>query len=398
MSETILYGFIGDQRGRKVITGVINTEDLINIYEIDVWKPGKSIEEQGCQRHPVQSHFRKIGRKMKESNSWLPTSITLSANLRRGDHDNENSVRIEILDENKKLVKIVIPVGHKVRVVDGQHRILGLEYAIVELKQFELRNFQLPFVLMIVNDRIDEISSFYDINSTPKRVSTDLALQLLNEMKQNTNMKLTKGEKWKLVALNVSMALNKKADSVWYNNISVGQIKDGEIASSTSFVTSLKPILEISFVKKIWENNLDEIEAGERIADLVSAYWNALKLLMPDAFPNGKEEKEAWVVQKTPGFFSWHMVAPFVIDEYMIKREKIKEFTAESIADFIRSYADRSVKEYDEFWKASNREAGVTGGDASRANSQKAFKELADQIKDEIESNYSEYAEADIVF
>lgn len=395
MSETTLYGFIGDQRGRKVITGVINTEDLINIYEIDVWKPGKPIEEQGCQRHPIPSHYRKIGRKLKEQNSWLPTSITLSANINRD--QTINSIKLESTS-TPNLVKITVPEGHKVRVVDGQHRILGLEYAIMDLKQFELRKFQLPFVMMIVNDRLDEITSFYEINSTPKRVSTDLALQLLNEMKQNKDMKLTKGEKWKLVALNVSMALNEKSDSVWQNNISIGQIKDDEIASSTSFVTSLKPILEISFVKKIWENTLDEQDAGERIANLVNAYWNALKILMPDAFPDTKEEKDKWVIQKTPGFFSWHMVAPFVIDEYMVKREKIREYTPESIAEFIGKYADRSVKDYDEFWKASNREENVQGGDASRANSQKAFKELAKQIQDEIESNYAEYEEADITF
>ncbi|MGG0741247.1 hypothetical protein, partial [Niallia taxi] len=274
----------------------------------------------------------------------------------------------------------------------------GLQYAINDLKQSDLKKFEIPFVLMIVNDRIDEITSFYDINSTPKRVSTDLALQLLNEMKINTNMKLSKTEKWKLVALNVSMALNAKPDSVWYKNISVGQIKDDEIASSTSFVTSLKPVLEISFIKKLWENALDEKESGERIADLVNTFWNALKELMPDAFPETKDEKDNWVIQKTPGFFSWHMVAPFVIDEYMVKREKVKEFTKEEIASFIGKYADRSVKDYDGFWKASNRELGVQGGDASRANSQKAFKELADQIKDEIESNYYEYESADIVF
>ncbi|MFJ5772541.1 hypothetical protein, partial [Psychrobacillus sp. NPDC093180] len=131
---------------------------------------------------------------------------------------------------------------------------------------------------------------------------------------------------------------------------------------------------------------------------LVNAYWNGLRQLMPDAFPDTPEEKDKWVIQKTPGFFSWHMVAPFVIDEYMVKREKVKEFTPETIAEFIQKYADRIVKDYDEFWKASNRDEGIQGGEASRANSQKAFKELADQIKDEIESNYAEYEEADIIF
>src|SRR5690606_20324017 len=121
VAETVLYGFVGNQRGRKVITGVINTDDLIRLHEIDVWTPGKPIEEQGSQRHPIQSHFRKIGRKMKEGKTWLPTSVTLSANLGSGDEATKNSIRIEDTDI-PNLVKIIIPKGNKVRVVDGQHR------------------------------------------------------------------------------------------------------------------------------------------------------------------------------------------------------------------------------------------------------------------------------------
>lgn len=396
MIETVLYGFVGTQRDRMVVTGVINTEDLIRLHEIDVWTPGKPIEEQGSQRHPIQSHFRKIGRKMKEGKTWLPTSVTLSANLGTGDEFTKNSIRIEETD-TRNLVKIIIPEGNKVRVVDGQHRIKGLEYAITDLKQHDLLEFQLPFVLLITEDRIDEIKTFFEINSTPKRVATDLAMQLLNDMNENSAVKLTKTEKWKLVALNVAMALNKKQDSVWYNNISVGQVKNGEIASSTSFVASMRPFLEISFIKRIWEGNNEQV-AGEKIADLVNAYWNGLKLVMPDAFPQSIEEKGKWVIQKTPGFFAWHMVAPLVIDEYMLKREKVKEFTPEAIADFLKRFADYGVEDYDKFWKASNRSEGIEGGEASSANSQKAFKGLAEQIKEDIEDSYAEYETVDVTF
>lgn len=396
MAETVLYGFVGNQRGRKVITGVINTDDLIRLHEIDVWTPGKPIEQQGSQRHPIQSHFRKIGRKMKEGKTWLPTSVTLSANLGSGDEATRNSIRIEDTDI-PNLVKIIIPKGNKVRVVDGQHRIRGLEYAITDLKQYDLTNFQLPFVLLITKDRIDEIKTFYEINSTPKRVATDLAMQLLNDMNENNAVKLTKTEQWKLVALNVARALNEKPNSVWYNNISVGQVKNGEIASSTSFVASMRPFLEISFIKKIWEGNNEQI-AGEKIADLVNAYWNGLKLVMPEAFPESVEEKGKWVIQKTPGFFAWHMVSPLVIDEYMLKREKIKEFTPEAIAKFIKTFADYGVEEYEIFWKASNRNEGIEGGEAAVANSQKAFKDLAEQIKEDIEESYAEYETVDVTF
>lgn len=396
MSEKVLYGMMVNQRGRSVVTGVISTEELIDIHEIDVWKPGKKIEEQGSQRQPIQSHYRKIGRKLKDTQLWLPTSVTLSANLNSGEKETKNSVRIE-QTEFPPMVKLFIPEGHTLRVVDGQHRIKGLEYAIRDLKQHHLKDFELPFVLLITENRVDEIETFYDINSTPKRVATDLALQLLNDMNANASVKLTKTEQWKLVALNVSMALNEKPDSVWYQNISVGQSKNGEIASSTSFVSSMRPILEISFVKKIWENN-DERVAGKKIADLVDAYWHALKELMPKAFPDQVEEKEKWVIQKTPGIFAWHMVAPLVIDEYMAKREKIREFTPEKIAEFINKYGELSINDYETFWKGSNKSEGVIGGEAARANSQKAFKDLADTIKEDIESNYAEQEAEEIIF
>lgn len=399
MTERTVYGFVGNQRDRNVITGVLKAEDLIAIHEIDIWQAGKPIEEQGCQRQPVQSHFRKIGRKLKEDKKmWLPTSITLSANNGDGDGSKKHSVRIERVDSTiPDLVKITIPDGHTLRVVDGQHRIKGLEYAIRDLKQDEIADFKLPFVLTLTDDRVDEIKTFYDINSTPKRVATDLALQLLNDMNTNEAVRLSKTEKWKLVALNVAMELNKNPESVWYQNISIGQSKSGEIASSTSFVASMRPILEIPFIKRIWEQKSEE-EAGKRIADFVDAYWAGLKQVMPKAFPETAEEKAKWVIQKTPGIFAWHMVAPTVIDEFMIKREGVNSITPEAIATFVSQYGLMATSTYEEFWKGSNKGDGTVGGYASRANSQKAFKELAEEIKDDISDNYDEANAADIEF
>ena len=400
MAERVVYGTIGKQRERSVITGVLKAEDLIAIHEIDVWQAGKPIEEQGCQRQPIQSHFRKIGRKLKDTDTWLPTSITLSANSGRDNSQSKHVVRIEEVDSPApNLVKIIIPDGHTLRVVDGQHRIKGLEYAIRDLKQDELSHFELPFVLTLTENRIDEIKTFHEINSTPKRVSTDLALQLLKDMNTNEAVTLSKTEKWKLVALNVAMTLNDNPDSIWYQNISVGQVKSGEIASSTSFVSSMRPILEISFVKRIWEKHHED-EAGQTIAKFVDAYWTALKQVMPKAFPESSEDKAKWVIQKTPGIFAWHMVAPLIVDEYMIKRDRVKNFSADEMAKFIKEYSLIATEhdKYEEFWKASNRTDGTEGGYASKFNSQKAFKDLAEEIKRDIVDNYEESHTEEIKF
>ena len=390
-----LFGIMGNQRGRKIVVGIIRAIDLIRFHEIDQWKPGKKIEEQGCQRPPVKTHFHKIGRKLKNnSNATLPTSITLSANENVNKGENRNSIKVTVINEEIGLVRIDIPEDHLLKIVDGQHRVLGLDYAIHDLMKnnrigkIELENFQLPFAIIFVNDRVDEINLFYEINSTAKKVPTDLALQLLNEMSNNSDIRLSKSERWKLVALNVAMELNKNPDSVWHQNISEGQ-RNHEIASSTSFVSSLAPLLQIEDIKKMWEETDDYQKIGKELAPLVNNFWEALKELMPKAFPPSDSEKEKWVIQKTPGFYIWHMVAAHIFNDCLKKREQTMRWNKNNIKDFLEKYGSMGVKDYESYWNAHNRENKIGGGRASTANSQGAFKQLAEEIKDEIDESYS---------
>lgn len=394
---------LGHQRGRKILTGVLTAEELFQIYEIDIWEAGKPIETQGCQRPPIKSHYRKIGRKLRDdSKSTLPTSITFSANTHEKELQDGNSIKISKTNINK-VVYVTIPDSSKLKVIDGQHRIRGIEYAIRDLKMDEmtrddLRKFEFPFVIMLVEGRVDEIRCFYEINSTPKKVPTDLALQLLNEMNKNSNVDLSKTERWKLVALNAAMYLRNNPDSVWYKNISEGKA-DGEIATSTSFVTSLKPVLEISFIKSIWTSNSSEKEAGEKIAELVNNYWNALAELMPKSFPDTFKDKTKWTIQKTPGFYTLHKVAPFIIEECMRKRDKTTTFSKENIKSFIANYGGYGLNSaYELVWIANDKENNIKGGDASMSNSQKAFSMLAQRIIDDIDENYLEQDHCSITF
>lgn len=440
-----LLGIVGIQNNKKVITGVFTAEEFLETYDIDIWRPGVPIEKQGCQRPPIQAHYRKLARRLKDPNAWLPTSVVMSVNIEEVQELNRiKIVPLKItkeisnalnIDQNKlnRLVMIIIPKGTKLRLSDGQHRALALNHAIATLGINRLKQMELPFVLMLVSNRIEEIMAFYEINSTAKKVSTDLSLQLLNELKEHQNRIITKTESWKLVALNVSMALNEHKspvylknelgqyidrdgkplpkkhkkkeriikeykDSVWKNNISIGRTKEGEIASSTSFVMSLKPILDIPFISSIWNNTDDLKEAGKRIADFVDNFWNALRILLPSAFPEETQDKNNFTIQKTPGFFIWNRVAAFVVTELMIKREKITDFGEKNIAAFLQEYLNNEEYLKLEFWLSSNKLANVEGGRASTANSQKAFKDLADEICDVILLNYEDSQESEVSF
>lgn len=388
MGDITITGVPVVQRKQIFITGSISAKDLLKIYEVDEWKRGRSIETQGCQRPPIKSHYQRIGRQLKDDvRTKLPTSITLSANNNEENPD-KNTVQVE-MNQKLNVMTIRIPSGNKLKIVDGQHRVLGAKYAIEELKANDIKDFQFAFVLMIANDRLEEIRTFYDINTTSKKVSTDLALQLLNDWNNNTHSKLTKTEKWKLVALNIAITLNDDPKSLWHKCIYMGNSKESGIITSTAFVKSLGFLLNgLSFIKKDWENAGSEAEAGKKIAGLVNNFWEGLRFAMPNMFPEDLAEKDEWFVQKNVGVQVWHAVAPFILEECMLKREKIKDLTAANIGKFIKNYAGYGVDDAELVWEARNSRKGLSGGEAASASSTKAYNEIARNIKNDIEANY----------
>lgn len=376
----------GTQGNQIIFNGFISAEQLIENTKIDRWKPGKSIEEQGCQRNPIAAHYRKIGRMLRDdNNATLPTSLTLTLNKETAKFsieatDIENVYYLNILEGD-------------LYITDGQHRKMGLEYALNELKLDDdtfnrIKEMELPFCLILTKNRVEQIKMFYEINSTAKKVPTDLALQLLNEINCNQIIKKNFSQKSKLVALNICNILNSRKSSVWYDNINLTGSDSSKIASTTSFVTSLKPMLNIKFVKDIIKNHDKEEESGKIIADLIDNYWTALSLIMPEAFPKKSESKNKWCVQKTPGLYTLHLAGAFIIEKCLFEREKVKKFTPLTIQAFISKYADYGFKDYKDFWIASDKQNDIKGGEASRANSNKEFKLLAETIIDDIDENY----------
>lgn len=386
--DIVIKGVVGYQREKMFINGAINVFDLMDAYEIDEWKPDVPIEKQGCQRTPIQSHYRKIGKKAKEKNSFFPTSIILS--LRKEDM---KGITMKNDEKNSDLMILTIPKeqNKKLKIIDGQHRAKGFESVIKDLLKENI--FQVPFVLVFPKDRVEEITWFYEINSKAKKVVTDLALQLLNEMNKGQGINLSKGEHWKVVASNVAKSLNSNPKSVWHNCLSVGDNKKGDkIASSSQFAQSLKPLLDIPFVKNLWIDEKDLEVAGQRVAKLVNNYWNALKVTLPKVFPSNLKAKHNYVIQKTGGIYAWHIVSPTILETIMYNGPRqIRTFDTETIKEIIKNYGDTGVINDELFWKSGN-------GEASRFGGQKGFVELGKIIKEDFKANFEQDQNQEVVF
>jgi len=132
----------------------------------------------------------------------------------------------------------------------------------------------------------------------------------------------------------------------------------------TSFVTSLKPILQAPLFRNMPE---------DQVAMVVERFWQAVKETFPDAFVRAEDN----VIQKTPGIFSLHMLAPEIIEQV---RTRGREISADSVAEIMMPWRERDP----EYWAVDNEEGAAIYG------SMKGFARLAADLRDELpETDYT---------
>ena len=348
------------QNGHDLYMVDLTAADLLAHTKVDKWMStttGQAPENQGYQREELQSHYNKVGRYLvNDKKAILPTSILLSV---RG------PVTFEPLDRDSTMGFLVITEGSlPLYIVDGQHRVAGLRHAIEDLHNEGACNFTLPAVIMAGLPKFDEVQQFYLVNSTSKRIKTDLAERLLTEMaEQDDDVRATvisKGKAYLLRAVKVVEMLNDRAGSPWEGRIqSVNGRKIGEVMiTESSFNESLKPILGISWVTK---------QTDLALAEMINRYWMAIRHYMPNAF----ETPRNYSVQKTIGTYVWHMVAPAILEVCRTDND----FTVENMVNVLKPTAGEFLAE--DYWEVG------TGG-ASQYSSRGAFAVLAESILDEL--------------
>jgi DGQHR domain-containing protein len=351
------------QNGRSLYITSLPVKELSNKGKIDQWNPEinesqKQIDDlisvQGYQRAPIRTHYTKIGKYVSENNdALLPTAILVNSRDKLDFAEDVPGSGFGTL-EIKDTAKIFI--------VDGQHRVFGLQYAIDELGMSEIEDFQLPVVIMDQVGKVEEMRHFFLVNSTQKKVRTDLAERLLRliAMKDGRVMKdLKEKEKdWKLRAVKVIDTLINDPNSVWHKRIKRPNepARPEAVASEGSFSTSLRPILTSEFAA----NEDDQV-----VVAWINSFWHALKDLMPETFSDPKK----YVIQKTPGMYSLHMVFPFILYECA----KARDFSKNKMKEILKK--DQDHFEEPEFW--------ASGGDgAAHYNSVGAFRILSSEIKE----------------
>ncbi len=326
---------------------------------VDAWTP---TNKSGYQRMPVEKRFRDIAKYVmgKEGGKvLLPQAVVL--NFREGD----SKLRFRST-ENGDVGTLEIGADQTLWEVDGQHRLGGLRKALEENPT--LAEYPIPIVIVEGLSRLDEAFLFFVINTTQKRVPTDLAQRLIEQQMGDRDLRfkiVTSGKDWIPKGVKVVDAMLATPGHPWHGKIGIpGPKTSGALTKQVSFVTSLKPILTTSPYLSV--------EATD-MAQILIRYWQALQEIYPEAFSDPDEH----VIQKTTGIFPLHSIAPEIFDMVRTKHGRItKEGLVEVLKDLKRSLS----KEFGEdsvFWH--NEE-----GEAAKYLGQKGFRMLTEILREHL--------------
>jgi len=344
----------GDKK--NIFSTKLKVEDLIDEakFKIDYWDPKKkkNPKEQGYQRIPSESRAKKVADYIEEESCPIfPATILINSR-----------VPLDFKEDAKSGVGTLSLNDYPLWVVDGQHRIAGLKYAVEKLGLTEWKKKELPVVILSNFEKIEEVTQFFILNTTQRRVVTDLAERLVSDIikeKPGEYEKLiAKGSDWKIRALVVTDLLNEKPGSSWEKRIRLPNSPKiaTNIVNQTSFVKSLQPIFK--------DGLLSAIIDADKGYEILKNYWQAIEEIFPDAFIVSRD----YVIQKTPGVFSLHELAHRI----MIKGGEKHTSKADFLLALRKVFSDS--KKYDsDFWRADGEEAALYG-------SMKGFRILANQF------------------
>lgn len=300
--------FIQNERVFYLVT--IPAGDLINLTAVDVWSDDDP--ESGYQRAPEVSRIREIAAYAADEDAIMPMGGLLNARAKEKEGKHYGTVlEFKPLNGSKGNVRqgtLTIPESAlPLYIVDMQHRINGYRWAIEENNQEELKSFPLVCTIADGLTKMEEVDQFDIINTTQKKVRTDLARQLkalyLDDPDRRKQLDAT-NKLWEARGAVVARMLRQNP-GVWFEKIQPPNTRKKDMPTAvmpeTSFVTSLKPVLRMPYFSLISE---------EQIVQLIQSYWAAIIKIFPEAFADPNQ----YVIQKSNGVFSLHMIAPQVFE------------------------------------------------------------------------------------
>ena len=278
MEKIIIKGFPVSQNGQDFIIGKAPigeilkytryTERLIIAYD----EEEKPIYNEHVQRKVDSSRTRQIANfLLNDKDAIFPTNIVLDIpiNIIESQEEKDGIICLTLVDNVAEQIEKAKREGNDkadifVTIIDGQHRIRGIEVAIEELikriskasipEEQESLTAQLDNLLrmeLVVSFFIDkdlefQAMTFSTINRTQRRVSQDLVYELFGLTSEDSPQK---------TALEVALALNAHPKSPFYRRI--------KLYGGTYTKDDSRPLSQAAMIKSIIKGICTSVQSAE---------------------------------------------------------------------------------------------------------------------------------------
>ena len=334
------------QKGTMMFLAALPIAEL-DLCRIDTWDPRRTSTWKGYQRSLIKSKISDLAEYLERPDSILPVAGLLDVRQKK-----------KLIFSNPKGNRptagiLTIPDETQLWVVDMQHRLEGIKIA---HSKGLLKQFSVPVLITEGLSEVKEAAQFYIINTKSKRMGVDLTRRLLIEHDEIRD--LTDVPVWELKAVKISILLSRHIrGNPWYQRIrepETERLRD-QIATEKSFVPSLQWLLTAPVARA---------KSTKHLARFLANYLEGIRANMPEAFITPR----AYILQKTPGFMSFHRLAPIVYRKY----------GRGSPAEFTKLFSPLSGRKHfgHKFWYGRNLKGAKRYGAG-----QSAFSNLAMDLK-----------------
>jgi DGQHR domain-containing protein len=316
----------------------------------------RSMGGDGVQRNPTKSRIKEIASFCSNSDSVFPTPIIVSVNSSLVSID-DNTIEF---DDNVKIGEVL----------DGQHRLLGLENSGVE------ETFQMPVVFMFGLTAEEKAYVFSIINSKQTKVSASLLYDLFDLMDRRSPQK---------TAHELARSMNNLPYSPFYNRLKMlgskepdqdlATLSQGTFAQSVMLLYSKFPNRDKDRMyngESIEENDGTVLrhyfvdEKDEIILKILLNCFKAISLVFAKEWNSPKDN----ILCKTTGFRAIIKALPKIIE----KGYECHYLTQ----DFFRQYFDIVLEHFNK--------KGLSFSSASFGSGEAAQNKLAEEILKPIEN------------
>jgi DGQHR domain-containing protein len=344
------------------------------------------VNEGGYQRAQDERHYLNIKKYIETDNFIFPNSIILAVDesrlkdiINKDNGDGVIYLNFDNIDD------------HIFRVVDGQHRLLGIDNAIKNNPSLADLGLQISIIETPANKRSIEMEIFSNINSKAKRLKTDL-IELAKYDYRIIENKIGKSELNQHIAINTAYYLNENVslENVWQNAIKIDIHAEHKIGiiGVKAFSEAIYGIVSAYINKNLTTidplDNQDLIKFSRNSAEEISAFiieaWKIVNKKWPNAFLDPRKiididsqyktivYNPSFYIQKTLGCKSIN----YIISD-MLKYNFGGKFDINVLSQFEETITKSRLHDYD--W--------ILGKTLSGISSESGFNKVSRIIKNE---------------